>query len=121
MTPSERFRAQFRLRRTAEFQHVYNRRRSASDDVLLIYGCENDLGHPRLGLSVSRKVGGATVRNRWKRRLREAFRKVRSELPAAIDLVVIPRAASEPDFERLQKSLVKLVTRVAARLAKDDV
>ena len=121
MTSSENFGSEFRLRRTADFQHVYSRRRTASDDVLIIYGCENDLGHPRIGLSVSRKVGGATIRNRWKRRLREAFRKARAELPSGIDLVVIPRAAPEPDFENLQKSLVKLVTRVAAKLAKDKV
>jgi ribonuclease P protein component len=54
----------------------------------------NDLGHARLGLAVSRKVGGAVVRNRVKRRLREAFRRLRPEL-GGVDLVVLasPEAA----------------------------
>src|SRR5438445_126154 len=51
-----RFRSEHRLRRSGDFAEVYARRRSASDEVLLVYGRENGLGHPRLGLSVSRKV-----------------------------------------------------------------
>jgi ribonuclease P protein component len=91
-----RFLRSHRLRTTADFQRVYNRRSSASDNCLLVYACENDLGHPRIGLSVSRKVGNAVVRARWKRLLREAFRLSRTELPAGIDLVMIPRSSDEP-------------------------
>ena len=50
----------------------------------------------RLGLSVSRRVGNAVVRNGWKRRLREAFRAVRGQLPAGQDYVVVVRAAEIP-------------------------
>ncbi len=46
---------------------MYLRRCSVSDPLLLIFVDSNDLGHPRIGLSVSRKVGGAVLRNRWKR------------------------------------------------------
>jgi len=121
MTGSERHGARYRLRRLADFQRVYDRRRSASDAQLLAFGCENGLDYPRLGVSVSRKVGGAVVRNRWKRRLRDAFRTTRSELPRGIDLVLIPRAATEPDFAALQQSLVALAARVAAKIARDAV
>ena len=85
--------------RKADFARVYAAARaSASDDVLLIYACENELTHARLGLSVSRKVGGAVQRNRWKRILREAFRLSVEQLPAGVDLVVIPRAAAAPEL-----------------------
>ena len=93
---NERFLAKYRLKRGVDFERAYERRRRASDDWLLIFGCENGLDHPRLGLSVSRKVGGAIVRNRWKRLLREAFRLRRADLPPGVDLVVIPRGSQPP-------------------------
>ena len=84
----------------------------------MVHGCENGLDHPRLGLSVSRKVGGAVVRNRWKRLLREAFRLVRRELPRGIDLVVIPRAQVEPELQRLMASLAELARRAERKLQR---
>jgi ribonuclease P protein component len=113
---SQRFRAEYRLRSSADFQRVYDRRCSASDGLVLIYVGENGLAYPRLGLSVSRKVGSAVVRNRWKRLLREAFRFSRTELPAGIDIVVIPRVAAEPALEPLTASLVRLANRAAEKL-----
>jgi ribonuclease P protein component len=96
---------------------VYARRCSQSDRTIVLYGCENGLDDARLGLSVSRKVGGAVVRNRWKRLIREAFRTTRCRLPSGIDFVVIPRRDATPSLEALQASLIVLAERVARRLA----
>lgn len=112
---SEPFAAHFRLRKTADFERVYARRCSASDATLLVYGATSDLPHTRLGLSVSRKHGGAVKRNRWKRLLREAFRLSQAELPPGVDLVVIPRPG-EPELSKLRHSLVRLAARVAKKL-----
>ena len=114
----QRFRPEHRLRRRADFDRVYRRRRSVSDGLLVVYGCENGLGHPRLGLSVSRKVGGAVVRNRWKRLLREAFRLHRWELPSGIDLIVLPRPGSKAELRAITDSLVSLSRRVVERLGR---
>ncbi len=114
----QRFPASHRLRKTAEFERVYQRRRSASDGCLLLFVCENALGHPRLGLSVSRKVGGAVQRNLWKRRIREAFRLSRELLPEHIDLVVIPRCQETPPLATLIESLVRLARQAAAKLPR---
>jgi ribonuclease P protein component len=58
---------------------------------LAAYSLPNDLGHPRLGISISRRVGTAPVRNRIKRLLREAFRLHRYDLPRGYDLVIVVR------------------------------
>ena len=69
---SARFRPEDRIRKQADFDRVYQARIYAADDVLVINGGANGLEHARLGLSVSRKVGNAVTRNRWKRLIREA-------------------------------------------------
>jgi len=113
------FLAHFRLRRPADFQRVYARRRSASNGKMTVCCCENGLPYCRIGLSVSARVGGAVARNRWKRLLREAFRLRRSELPAGVDLVAIPRGGVEPELKWVSDALVSLAGQAAARLPKD--
>lgn len=115
----QRFLPEHHIRRGADFDRAYGRRASASDRYLLVFGCPNGLSHARLGLSVSRKVGGAVVRNRWKRLIREAFRLSRAELPKGVDLVVIPRCGGvEPELSYLRPSLSRLAERVASKLDK---
>ena len=116
----QRFLPEHHIRQGADFDRAYHRRASASDPYLLVFGCPNGMSHARLGLSVSRKVGGAVVRNRWKRLIREAFRVSRSELPEGVDLVVIPRGGgAEPELANLRRSLCRLARRVASKLDKD--
>ena len=66
---------------------------------------------------MSRKTGKATVRNRWKRTVREAFRLIQHELPN-LDLVCIPRSQAEPEFRRLLKSLPELAGRIERQLRR---
>jgi ribonuclease P protein component len=105
-----------RLKTTEQFDRVYGRKRSASDPVLIVYACENDLGHPRLGCSVSKKIGNAVVRNRYKRLFREAFRLLQYELPSGTDFILIPRHGPEPTQDQVKASLLKLAGQAARRL-----
>jgi ribonuclease P protein component len=120
MTEPTRARFTFRrhehLRRPADFQRVYDRRRSVSDAWLIVYACENGLDHLRLGRSVSRKFGPAPKRNRLRRLYREAFRLTRAQMPTGMDLVLIPRKGEVPTLRELQESLQNLVRAAARKL-----
>ena len=111
------FPKKLRLLRTSEFDRVFQQRCSAGDGMVIIYAAPNEVTHPRLGLTVSRKVGRAVVRNRWKRSLREAFRLTQPELPA-IDLICIPRPAAQPEMRRLMSALPKLAAQLEKKLRR---
>ncbi len=112
------FPAGLRLRHAREFRAVFDRRRSVSDATIILYGLTNDLGHPRLGLSVSRKYGRAHERNRFKRLCREAFRLTRSQLPA-LDLIIIPRGRQRATLEGLRAALPHLTGQLLRRLDRE--
>jgi ribonuclease P protein component len=68
---------------------------------------------PRLGLTVSRKVGNAVVRNRMKRRLREWFRHHRGQLACPVDLVVIVRPqGANLDYEQVCRELGEIARKI---------
>jgi ribonuclease P protein component len=114
--PDQSFGRRLRLRTPAEFDRVYQSKVYAADDTLVVNAAASDLAHPRLGLSVSKKVGNAVVRNRWKRLIREAFRLDRELLPTGVDLVVRPQKNAVADLEAIRRSLPALARRVAKRL-----
>ena len=111
-----RFPKAVHIRSRLDFARVYEQGSRVSDAVLLVTAARNDEPHTRIGLSVSKRCGNAVHRNRWKRLIREAFRLSQVEMPISIDLVVQPRAATEPDAMTVQKSLTSLMKRVGKRL-----
>jgi ribonuclease P protein component len=112
----QRFLQKHRLKTSDQFDRVFSQKRSTADRRLVVYAVANSLGHPRLGLIVSRKVGPAVTRNRMKRLLREAFRLHLDELPSGVDLVVIPRRSTELTLEGMTASLTQLASRVAKKI-----
>ena len=90
-----------RLSRSADFDRVFRHGRShAGREFVLYVFPRGDDGSPRLGLSVSRKVGGAVDRNLVKRLLREAFAQESSQLPEGTDVVVVARQDARVLAER---------------------
>jgi ribonuclease P protein component len=80
------------LSRSADFDRVFRSGRShASREFVLYVFPRAEQAPPRLGLSVSRKVGGAVQRNQVKRLLREAFNVEGHRLPEGMDAVVVAR------------------------------
>lgn len=111
----ESFPAHLHLRRSADIERVFQSKQYMADGVLVVHGLKNDLPYSRLGLSVSSKVGNAVTRNRWKRLIREAFRRQRNDLPAGWDLVVRPKRDARPDFAAIMASWPSLLRRLAKR------
>src|SRR5947209_8717437 len=118
-TADRRFRPHEHLRRPADFKRVYDLRRCASDARLVVYAAANGLPHNRLGLSVSRKFGGAVRRNKLRRLIREAYRLTRHQMATGLDLILIPRTNAMPALAELMTSLPALVGKLAARIARE--
>jgi ribonuclease P protein component len=104
-----------RLSRSADFERVYRQGRSHANRLLVVYTFpRGDDEPPRLGLSVSRSVGGAVDRNRVKRLVREAFRVLAPGLPPGHDIVVVARPDAREVAEReglagIQAALTELL------------
>lgn len=115
---SFRFRQSQHVKRRDDFKKMFADRCSVRDDWLLVFGRFNELPHTRIGLSVSKKLGNAVVRNRWKRLLREAFRLEQQHIPTGLDFVIIPAQKQSPELQPLRSSLVSLTRRLPKKLQK---
>ncbi len=100
-----------RLRHRREFLTCYRQGRRRHGSLVILYATPNALPHPRLGVTASRKVGGAVVRHRLKRRIKEVYRRWsgRRGLPA-MDLVVhVKPTAGAAKFPALRQELERLL------------
>jgi len=98
--PRYTFPLSHRIVRSRDFEAVYARRVRVTSGPLVVWGAPNDLGHCRLGFAISRRAGAATVRNRIRRLVREAFRHSHHDLPCGTlgyDLVVSVRRHEPAD------------------------
>ena len=118
-----------RLTRSADFQKVYRQGKSVSGRYLVLYyfnrTAGSGAGEPRLGVSVSKKVGGAVQRNRVKRVLKESFGHLSSSLATSFDYVIIARPGlaeyiEKSQFEEVTAALAELFRR-AGLIQKADL
>ena len=114
-----RFRPRQRLRTKAEFDRVFRRGQRLDGRLFTLVVAVNGTEADRLGLAVSRRVGGAVQRNRAKRLVREAFRRLSREGRVALDLVVL----AKPELAALglgevQRELEQRLRRAGRRAAE---
>lgn len=117
--PTGRFRRADRILRSREFQHVARHGVRAASGAFVVLAARggSEGRRPRLGVTVSRRVGKAVVRSRVKRRIREWFRHERGEMPRELDWVVIARpAAAQLAPGETRRQLSELAHAVAERI-----
>jgi ribonuclease P protein component len=100
-----------RLRRTVDVRRVYDEGRSWAHTLLVLIARPNDLGFSRVGVTASRKLGSAVARNRAKRLLREAARRLYPQFGAGWDVMLIARVGilkvKEPQVQDALQSLLR--------------
>lgn len=106
-----------RLHHRRQFEAIYTRGIRIAGRSFTLFILPNDCGHSRLGVTVSRKVGNAVVRNQARRRLREIFRRQRAALGPGNDVVIHtrPEAAGRPLAALSEEFLAGLAKFKAAR------
>lgn len=118
------FPKRMRLTHSRQFAAVYNDGVRRSSGPITVIALANGLDHNRLGLSIGRRLGGAVVRSRLKRCLREAFRLLQHDAPTGYDVVVVARPHDplpQPEYQRLLRSALERVHRAAGdRPARPD-
>ena len=103
-------RAAVTLKENYEFRRLYQKGASAVSPVMVLYCRKNRLGHNRLGLVSSTKLGHAVVRNKLRRRLRAIYRIHEAELKSGYDIVIVCRAASvEARYQRLERDFLRIM------------
>jgi ribonuclease P protein component len=102
-----------RLTDSPEFERVYRQGVAYRGRLFTVHAFPNEIGTPRLGLSVSRKVGNAVRRNAVRRRLKEVFYSALPEIPGNLDLVVSAwPAAAEAGFRELDEEFARALRKL---------
>ncbi|CDQ18392.1 ribonuclease P protein component [Halobacillus karajensis] len=103
----------YRIKKNEDFQEVFKRGQSfANRQLVLYYMKKEDQTHFRIGLSVSKKIGHAVMRNQIKRYLRQAFHELENDIHPQYDLVVIARKpTNQMGFHEVKKSLTHVLVR----------
>lgn len=105
----------YRLRHSADFRAVRAERRGAGDEVLRVQVKANSVGHPRLGIAITKHLAGAVARNRLRRRIRAAGAGMLSDL-GAYDVVVLPRtAALAAEFGTIKASMARALAQAGTQ------
>jgi ribonuclease P protein component len=97
------------LKKNHEFRRLYRKGASAVAGSMVLYCRKNRLGHNRLGITVSVKLGNAVKRNRARRRLREVYRLNSPRLSQGWDLVLVARGRTpDASWKELNDSFLRL-------------
>lgn len=111
----------YRLRDNSRFQEIRRKGQSFSNKMLVLCVMSNDLGHSRFGFSISKRIGNAVFRNRFKRQLREAMRLRLHTVQPGWDFVFIARQGIRgANYHEMDAACARLVRRANLLLLEEE-
>lgn len=111
-------RKELRVKKSAEFETIIKKRKSVANREFVLYWNPNTLDHMRIGLSVSKKIGNAVVRNKTKRQIRMMVHDLFIKDDHNDYILIVRKPYSQNDFEKNKKSLQSLYLKMKKRMEK---
>ena len=113
---SESFPHSHRIVHSSDYRTIYEEGKKIQSGKFVLFGLENEKSHARLGITVSRKIGCASVRNRVKRLFREIFRRSTAEIPNNLDFIVNAKAGCvHAGFLELREEFIAAAKKAARK------
>ncbi|NBI29186.1 ribonuclease P protein component [Chengkuizengella marina] len=104
----------FRLKKKEDFNFIYRYGKSTANHQFVVYYKHNSNHHFRLGISVSKKIGNAVVRNRMRRVIKEIVRHHTDKIAPNYDFIIIVRKpAVHMDYHQMEKSILHVLRKAS--------
>lgn len=99
-----------RLKNNRDFRKVYNLGKSYGNKFLVLFLIKNNLSYNRVGFSISKKLGNSVVRNKVKRRIKEAYRLNKNDIKTGYDIILLARVnAKNVGYKEIESALLHLI------------
>lgn len=119
--PKCEMRREARLTSREDYRSVYKRGKSVANKELVLYFLKKENNGKRFGISVSKKIGSAVVRNRVKRLIKETIRRNQESIKNGYDLILIARQpAREKSFHEVEKAFIDALKKAGLYKGRDE-
>ena len=110
------------LKENREFSYLYKRGKCIPADSIVLYYKKNNLGYNRLGITCTKKIGKAVVRNKVRRRIRESYREIEERLiGGTYDFIIVARMkAASSEYKNISSALRYLCNKASLFSSKDE-
>lgn len=109
-----------RLRNSREFRAVYDGGKSFANKYLVLFFIENKLTYNRMGFVATKKLGNSVVRNKFRRRLKEAYRHNEPRFKQGYDIILLSRAgAKDVNYKQIESAL-KHIMKISKLILEAD-
>lgn len=99
----------YRVKRERDFNQIFSHGKNVANRKFVVYRLSKNQQHFRVGLSVSKKLGNAVVRNRIKRKIRHILIEYQSQLVADDFVIIARKGVEELDYHEMKQNLLHVL------------